>query len=359
VRKIIHIDMDAFYASIEQRNDPNLRGKPVIVSGPPNSRSVVCTCSYEARKFGIHSAMPASHAYRLCPHGIFVPPHFSEYQEASRLIHQVFSEYTDMIEPLSLDEAYLDVTENKNNFRSSSLIAREIKRKIKEKTELNSSAGVSYNKFLAKIASDWEKPEGFTVIPPARALYFLENLPIGKFYGIGKKTEEQMKNQGILIGKDLKRFEKWQLIELFGKSGSYYYDVVRGIDNRPVETKRTRKSIGREETFSRDILEREEIIDCLWEIAEELEKTLKRYNTGGKTITLKVKYYDFRSITRSHTCSHPLTTAKEFMESVSELLEKTEVGRCPVRLIGLSLTSLTGEKFRTEGAMNQLDLFCC
>lgn len=349
--------MDAFYASIEQRNNPELKGKPVIVSGPPNSRSVVCTCSYEARKYGIHSAMPASHAYRLCPQGIFVPPHFSEYKEASSLIHEVFHEYTDIIEPLSLDEAYLDVTKNKKNIRSSTLIAQEIKQKIHSRTQLTASGGVSYNKFLAKIASDWQKPNGLTVITPNQAVPFLEELPIGKFYGIGKKTEEQMVKRGIKKGKDLKKYEKWELLELFGKSGSYYYNVVRGIDNRPVQSERTRKSIGREETFSRDMTRREEILETLEGIAEDLEKSLRHYETGGKTVTLKVKYHDFQSVTRSQSLNRPVHTRKELMEEALKLMEKTEIGYRPIRLIGLSLTALTGKNFRDKSEANQLALF--
>jgi len=355
MRKIIHIDMDAFYASIEQRNDPSLRGKPVIVSGSPNSRSVVSTCSYEARKFGVHSAMPASHAYRLCPQGIFVPPHFSEYEEASRQIHEIFSEYTDIIEPLSLDEAYLDVTRNRRGIRSALIIAREIKNKIREKTELTASGGVSYNKFLAKTASDWEKPDGLTLITPKQAVPFLEELPIGKFFGIGKKTEEHMKNLGIVTGRDLKAYEKWQLIEMFGKSGSYYFDVVRGIDPRPVQPERIRKSIGREETFSRDIMDGEEIREILRRLSAELEETLRRLETGGKTVTLKVKYHDFQSITRSNSLSRPVSGRRELMEQADILMEKTEIGKRPIRLIGLSLTSLTGHRFREEE--DQLDLF--
>ena len=349
--------MDAFYASIEQRNNPELKGKPVIVSGPPQSRSVVCTCSYEARKFGIHSAMPASHAYRLCPQGIFVPPRISEYREVSRVVHSIFSEYTDKIEPLSLDEAYLDVTDNKKNIRSSTLIAREIKHKIKSKTDLTASGGVSYNKFLAKIASDWEKPDGLTVITPGRALSFLEELPIGKFYGIGRKTEEHMIKLGIRKGSDLKKYEKWELIEIFGKSGSYYYDVVRGIDTRPVETERIRKSIGREETFSHDILDREEIKGILQNLAGELESTLRRCDTGGRTVTLKVKYHDFQSITRSLSLNSPVSSRTELMENAMCLMEKTEIGERPIRLIGLSLTSLSGDSFKDQKERDQLELF--
>ena len=347
--------MDAFFASIEQRNNPLLKGKPVIVSGPPNSRSVVSTCSYEARKFGVHSAMPASHAYRLCPQGVFVPPHFSEYKEASRIIHGIFHEYTDLVEPLSLDEAYLDVTENKMRIRSSTLIAREIKRKIRETTDLTASGGVSYNKFLAKIASDWEKPDGLTVITPRQARSFLEELPIGKFWGIGKKTEEHMKRLGIHDGKDLKKYEKWELIEIFGKSGSYYYEAVRGIDHRQVQPERTRKSIGREETFSRDIMEKNEILGILEGIAEDLEETLRHYETGGRTVTLKVKYHDFQSITRSQSLPKAVQSRSDLMENARSLMEKTEIGDRPIRLIGLSLSSLTGDSFRDGD--DQLDLF--
>jgi DNA polymerase-4 len=354
VRKIIHIDMDAFYASIEQRNNPDLRGKPVIVSGPPNSRSVVSTCSYEARKFGIHSAMPASQAYRLCPHGIFVPPHFSEYKEASEEIHAIFKQFTDKLEPLSLDEAYLDVTENKENYRSSTLIAREIKNRINNKTRLTASAGISYNKFLAKIASDWKKPNGITIITPKQAISFLEELPIRKFYGIGKKTEETMEKLGIKTGFDLKKFERWELLDMFGKSGSYYYDVVRGIDHREVQSHRIRKSIGKEETFGNDIFKREDIIDSLNIISQNLYDSLVKYKEKGKTVTLKIKYHDFEQVTRSISLEQPVFEKEEIMKWAVKLLEKTEAGNRPIRLAGITISHLLGNN---NGIDDQLALF--
>lgn len=353
MRKIIHVDMDAFYASIEQRNNPELRGKPVIVSGPPQSRSVVSTCSYEARQFGIHSAMPSIQAYRLCPHGHFVPPHFSEYKEASREIHRVFLEFTDLIEPLSLDEAYLDVTDNKSGFRSSTLIAKEIKAKIKKRTDLTSSAGISYNKFLAKIASDWQKPDGMTLITPSQALPFLERLPIGKFYGIGSKTEETLIRHGIKKGKDLLTYEKWELIELFGKSGAYYYHVVRGIDNRPVVSTRERKSMGKEETFSRDILSKEDVIEELKNLSHSLENEMTKKQEAGRTVTLKIKYNDFSQVTRSTTLAHPIYKTHDLMKHIYMLLDKTRVGIVPIRLAGISVSQLKGEDKREA----QLDLF--
>ena len=244
LRKIIHIDMDAFYASVEQRDFPEYRGKPVVVGGDPNSRSVVSTASYEARKFGIHSAMPTSKAKRLCPHAIFVFPRFSAYKTVSRQINEIFHEFTDLVEPLSLDEAYLDVTENKKGVASATQIAKEIKKRIFEVTELTASAGVAAIKFIAKIASGMNKPNGLTVITPNEAEKFLEELPIGKFYGIGEATEKKMLSLGIKTGKDLKQFTQSELIRHFGKSGSFYYNIVRGDDFREVEPYRTRKSIG-------------------------------------------------------------------------------------------------------------------
>jgi len=358
MRKIIHIDMDAFYASVEQRDNPKLKGKPVVVGGPPNSRGVVSTCSYEARKYGIRSAMPSSQAFRLCPHAVFISHHnFNKYIEASHIIRNIFYSYTDLVEPLSLDEAYLDVTENKVCNPSATRIAEEIRNRIFEKTSLTASAGVSYNKFIAKIASDIQKPDGLTLIKPEEALNFLEKLPIGKFWGIGKKTEERMKSMGISTGLDLKKLEMYELIEYFGKSGSYYYNAVRGIDHRPVEPERTRKSLGREHTFSKDITREDEIMGELKEISSQIEEDLKKQNLWGRQLTLKVKYHDFKLCTRSIQCRGSIRTKDEILSLMPELLKKTSAGSIPVRLLGISLGKLEGDLYREPDPQMELNLF--
>ena len=262
-RKIIHIDMDAFYASVEQRDNPEYRNKPLIVGGKPNSRGVVAACSYEARKFGIHSAMPCSQAYRLCPSAIFVRPRFEAYREVSSQIREIFWQYASEVEPLSLDEAYLDVTYTAEYKGSATLIAKAIKREILKETNLIASAGVSYNKFLAKIASDMDKPDGLYVIKPEQGEDFVANLPIGKFFGIGPATEKKMKKAGINNGKDLRAWPLEKLIKTFGKTGNYYYNIARAIDHRPVRSKRIRKSLGKETTFSNDIYSVDELLNKL------------------------------------------------------------------------------------------------
>ncbi|MDA3808929.1 MAG: DNA polymerase IV [Spirochaetaceae bacterium] len=346
MRKIVHIDMDAFFAAVEQRNHPEYKGKPLVVGGRPDSRGVVSTCSYEARKFGIHSAMPSALAYKLCPHAIFVCDHnFSDYKEVSEQIREIFYQYTDLVEPLSLDEAYLDVTENKMNNRSATLIAQEIRAKIKEKTKLTASAGVSYNKFIAKIASDYRKPDGITVVTPAEAVDFISRLPIRKFWGVGKVTEKRMISLGIKTGADLQNYELYELIELFGKSGPYFFDAARGIDNRAVEPSHIRKSIGRETTLKTDITDKEEIYSILQEIAEDIEKTMERYKALASTVTLKVKFHDFQSVTRSFTSDSPLNKSEEMMNHIWNLISKTEAGSKPLRLLGISLSGLSGNGF--------------
>ena len=346
VRKIIHIDMDAFFAAVEQRNHPEYRGKPLVVGGRPDSRGVVSTCSYEARKFGIHSAMPSAQAYKLCPHAIFVCDHnFSDYKEVSDQIREIFFQYTDLVEPLSLDEAYLDVTENKMGNPSATLIAQEIRAKIKEKTRLTASAGVSYNKFIAKIASDYHKPDGITVVTPPEAVDFISKLPIRKFWGVGKVTEKRMITMGIKTGADLQKFELYELIELFGKSGPYFYDAARGIDNRTVEPSHIRKSIGRETTLKVDITDMDEIYRILKEIADDIENTMERYKALASTVTLKVKFHDFISVTRSHTVEYPVNKSGEIMNHIWNLVSKTEAGSKPLRLLGISLSGLSGKGF--------------
>ena len=341
--------MDAFYASVEQRDRPELKGKPVIVGGSPNSRGVVAACSYEARKFGIHSAMPSSTAYRLCPQAVFIRPRFDVYRSVSSEIRKIFCEYTDLVEPLSLDEAFLDVTENHKGMPSATLIAREIKKKIYEKTRgLTASAGVSFNKFLAKVASDVNKPDGITVITPEVADEFIDRLPIRRFFGVGKVTEEKMQNLGINSGADLKKYSKEQLTQLFGKAGNYFFEIAHGIDDRPVKPDRVRKSIGKETTLSTDIDDMDEIIAILDGIAYRLVSSLDKHGAKGHTITLKIKYFDFRSITRSVTLDDPVDTAVLIMRWVKKLLAKTEAGKKKIRLLGISISNFDIQVAETD-----------
>ena len=340
MRKIIHVDMDAFFASVEQRDNPRLLGKPVVVGGRPDSRGVVAACSYEARKFGVHSAMPCSKAYRLCPDAIFVKPRFEAYKEASEQIHAVFSEFTECIEPLSLDEAFLDVSECKKFQGSATLIANDIRRRIRSKTRLTASAGVSYNKFLAKIASDMNKPDGLYLIEPAYAEAFIEQLAVRKFFGVGKVTEAKMHRHKIFTGKDLKARTELELTQMFGKSGRHYFNIARGIDDRPVRASRQRKSIGKETTFAEDILDMEKIWSIIHQLTTRVVVVLNDKALQAKTVTLKVKYSDFQLVTRSKTCAECLTKEQEVLDCLPELVRKTELGNRPIRLVGVSLSSL-------------------
>ena len=345
IRKIIHIDMDAFYASVEQRDRPELKGKPVIVGGDPQSRGVVAACSYEARKFGIHSAMASVTAYRLCPDAVFIRPRFDVYRAVSSRIREIFCEYTDLVEPLSLDEAFLDVTENYKGMPSATLIAREIKRKVYDRTGgLTSSAGVSFNKFLAKVASDINKPDGITVITPDMADEFIDRLPIRKFFGVGKVTEEKMLSFGIKTGSDLKKFKKEKLIQLFGKSGSYFFNIAHGMDDRPVEPNRIRKSIGKETTLFEDIDDTDQMLEILENIAVRLENSLIKREAKGRRVTLKIKYFDFQSITRSVTIDETADSAEVIMQYISPLLTKTEAGEKKVRLLGISISNFDDQE---------------
>jgi len=339
-KKIIHVDMDAFYASVEQRDFPEYRGKPVVVGGSPQGRGVVAAASYEARKFGIHSAMPASRAVKLCPRAVFVKPRFDVYKDVSNQIREIFFEYTDLVEPLSLDEAYLDVTENHKNNPSATLIARDIKKKIKVKTGLTASAGVAANKFLAKIASDLDKPDGLSVITPKKAQDFIEKLEIGKFYGVGRATKSKMESLGIKTGADLKNWNEVDLVKHFGKSGHHYYRIARGIDLREVKPDRIRKSIGKERTFSEDISDLEWIRDFLDQLAEKIARSMKKLNAAGKTITLKVRYENFETVTRSHTLNYYTDQAEDLARISKRLLEETDAGVREVRLLGISVSSL-------------------
>lgn len=355
IRKIIHIDMDAFYASIEQRDNPRLKGKPVIVGGTPDKRGVVAACSYEARKFGIHSAMSSSRAYKLCPEAVFIGPRFDAYRSVSRQIREIFNEYTDLVEPLSLDEAFLDVTVNKKGVASATLIAREIKAKIFKKTALTASAGVSFNKFLSKVASDMNKPDGLTVITPEEADAFIDRLPIRKFFGIGEVTEKKMLEMNIKRGADLKKIDRGGLIKLFGKVGGHYYSIVHGEDTRPVNPHRDRKSLGKETTLDEDIDNKEQMVTILGELALKIETLVKKNRLYGKTVTLKVKYSDFESITRSRTLEKPVVLRRDIMKHIKELLDRTDAGRKKVRLLGITISNFLEKEIRlTRGKQLRL-----
>lgn len=329
--------MDAFYASVEQLDRPDLRGKPVAVGGS-RDRGVVAAASYEARAFGVKSAMPSKIAAAKCPHLIFVKPRFDRYKELSHQIREIFFEYTDLVEPLSLDEAFLDVTENKVNNPSATLIAREIRQKIKERLGLNASAGVSYNKFLAKVASDINKPNGMAVITPDQAADFLEKLPIHRFFGIGKVTAEKMKNYGIHTGKDLKEKSLEFLASHFGKAGLQYYHIVRGIHESEVKPHRKRKSLSAETTFNEDIQEMEFLNQALEKIFDELALRIEKTNILGRTLTLKVKYADFSLQTRSKSLQYFIPLS-ELLPMAFELLHQQEIEQ-PVRLLGLGISNL-------------------
>jgi DNA polymerase-4 len=339
-RKIIHVDMDAFYASVEQRDSPEYRNKPVVVGGSPQGRGVVAAASYEARRFGICSAMPASRAVKLCPQAIFVKPRFEVYRDVSHQIREIFYDYTELVEPLSLDEAYLDVTRNHKQNPSATLIAREIKKRIKKETELTASAGVAGNKFLAKIASDMDKPDGLYVITPEKAQPFIEALKIGEFYGVGRATQQKMETLGIRTGADLKKWEEIDLVKQFGKSGHHYYRIARGIDNRTVNPDRIRKSIGKERTFSEDISDLEWIGEFLDQLSEKISQSMQNLDAAGKTITLKVRYKNFETVTRSITLGHYTSSAEELSSMAKKLLSETEAGIREVRLLGISVSSL-------------------
>ncbi len=338
VRKIIHIDMDAFYASVEQLDNPELRGKALAVGGS-EIRGVVAAASYEARQFGVKSAMSGMAAKRNCPHLIFVPPRFDRYKELSSIIREVFYEYTDLVEPLSLDEAYLDVTNNKKGNPSATLIAREIREKIKERTGLNASAGISNNKFVAKIASDINKPNGQKTIPPEEVISFVRGLDVKKFFGVGKVTKDKMYQLGIFTGEDLASKPLDYLEEYFGKSGKHYYNAVRGIHNSEVKAFRLQKSMASERTFNENISSEIFMLEKLEDIAEEVERRLKKYKIAGRTITLKIRYSDFSIQTRSRTVEEFLNSKKDIFPVIKELLFQEEM-KDSVRLLGISMSNL-------------------
>ncbi len=343
MRKIIHIDMDAFFAAVEQRDNASLRGLPVVVGGGPGGRGVVATCSYEARAFGIHSAMSAARAYRLCPQAIFVRPRFDAYCEASRQVRKIFLDCTDLVEPLSLDEAYLDVTANKMGNPSATRIAQGIRKRIFSETGLTASAGVSYNKFLAKVASDVNKPNGLTLVTPEQAAVFIAALPVRRFHGVGQVTEKKMQRLGILTGDDLLKHSLDVLQNHFGSSGRYYYQIARGIDERPVVPNRIRKSIGKEITLAEDLADQAQMLTILGRQAEQVATLLQQSDSAAHCLTLKVRYADFQTLTRSRTLSAPFSEAAEMLGIAEELMKKTAAGRQSVRLLGLTVSQFEQE----------------
>lgn len=356
MRKIIHIDMDAFFASVEQRDHPELRGKPIAV-GHDGPRGVVSTASYEARRFGIHSALSMAVAKRRCPNLIIVPGRYAVYKEVSRQMHEIFHEYTELIEPISLDEAFLDVTENKKGMALGMDIAREIKEKIYQRLSLTASAGVSYNKFLAKIASDQRKPDGLTIIHPDRAQSFIDSLRIEKFWGVGPRMTQQMHQYGIFTGHDLRSKSLSYLTERFGKLGNLLYGFARGEDNRPVEAIWERKSVSCEHTFEHDINDKEELEKRLQAIVEDLVKRLNRSAFIGQTLTLKVKFYDFQQITRSTTFGKQIAPDEEkLLASAQQMLSEVDYTMHPIRLLGLGVSHPPREKKTSYREWIQLEL---
>ena len=355
-RKIIHVDMDAFFASVEQRDDPRYRGKPLAVGGSPEKRGAVAAASYEARKFGVHSAMPSRTAIQRCPHLIFVKPRFEVYRGVSEQIRDVFKRFTDLVEPLSLDEAYLEVTLNKAGMSSATEIAKQIKNIIQAETGLTASAGVSINKFLAKTASGMNKPDGLTVILPDQAESFIETLTIEQFYGIGPATTKKMHKLGIQTGLDLKQWAELDLVQQFGKVGTFYYQIVRGNDTRQVNPNRIRKSIGTETSFEPDLDDEAAIEKALAGIAQEVHQRLNKHGTQGRTVTLKVKLADYRQMTRSRTLFRFVTSELEILELSLELLRNIELSGEKVRLLGITLSSLDTEPENPSYEQLELEL---
>lgn len=347
-RKIIHIDMDAFYAAVEQRDHPPYRGQPIVVGGRPEQRGAVAAASYEARQYGIHSAMPARIAAQRCPQLIFVKPRFDAYRAVSQQIRAIFRRYTDLVEPLSLDEAYLDVTENKLGLASATAIARQIKQEIFDQTQLTASAGVSINKFLAKIASDLDKPNGLHLIAPTQAKAFVEGLPIQKFHGIGPATARKMAALGIHTGADLKQWPEAELTQRFGKAGRFYYLVARAQDDRPVNPNRIRKSVGAEQSFAEDLRDLTQMREQLSAIAQTVKDRLDHHQRYGHTLTLKVKYASYQQMTRSCTLAEPFGDRALIYNTAERLLLLHLDRQQAVRLLGISISNLAQGAQRVE-----------
>jgi len=344
-RKIIHVDADAFFVSVEELDNPSLKGKPVVV-GHDGPRGVVSTANYVARQYGVHSALPIAVAHRLCPKLVVIEPHFNRYKEVSRQMHDIFHEYTDIVEPLSLDEAYLDVTDNKSGKDMAVDIAREIKQKIREATGLTVSAGVSYCKFLAKVASDFRKPDGLCTVHPQKALEFIDNLKIEQFWGVGEKTAQHMHDLGVFTGKQLRNLTLEQLTAQFGKMGKVFHDFARGIDDRPVITEWTRKSLGCERTYVNDLTSQDDMLTELDVLAGELESRLARNSFKGRTLVLKVKFSDFKQTTHSITGNEVVESRGQIMNLVKQLIDEVDFQQRPVRLLGITVTNPVEDEIR-------------
>jgi DNA polymerase-4 len=348
-RKIVHVDMDAFYTSVEQFDRPELRGRPVLVGGRPEHRGVVASASYEARRFGCRSAMPMRTALRLCPHAVVVPPRFERYRQASRQIQEIFRRYTDRVEPLALDESYLDVT---GHSLPATEVARRIKREIRAETGLTASAGAGPNKLVAKIASDMEKPDGLVVVRPSQVRDFLAPLPVSRLWGIGRVGERRLARLGVSTIGELARMDERSLNRLFGRLGPFFRKLAMGQDDRPVSAERPTRSISSETTFVDDTLDRARMLRTLGEFAREIEESLRREGLLARTLTVKVRYHDFHQITRSSTAREPLRSARAMRLRARALLDRTAAGRVPIRLVGLGVSNLIHEE-----AERQLPLF--
>lgn len=356
MKRIIHIDMDAFYASVEERDNPKLKGRPLVVGGNPNSRGVVATCNYEARKYGIHSAMSCKRAYALCPHVVFVGTRHEHYGKIAKHIRSIFKRYTQHIEPLSLDEAFLDVTHTTESLEDAVALAIEIKASIKNELDLSASAGVSYNKFLAKIASDYKKPNGLMLIRENEAQNLLDKLPIEKFFGVGKVTAKELKKIGVTTGRDLRRLDKKYLDLIFNKRGEMLYQFARGIDHREVEHTRVRKSIGAETTFDEDLyLSDLKVATCIRELAEEVITRMSKYQKKARTVTIKIKFEDFTQITRSITPNELIRNVEDVIKCTVEILNKIKEDK-KIRLIGVTLSNLLEEEEEVYENVNLFEL---
>jgi len=339
-RKIIHIDMDAYYASIEQRDNPAYRGKPIAVGGLPQGRGgVVATASYEARKFGVRSAMPSKKALELCPDVIFIRPRFEVYKSVSTQIRAIFERYTDLIEPLSLDEAFLDVTQDKLQIGSAIDIAKAIKQAIRDELQLTASAGVSINKFIAKIASDMNKPDGLTFIGPSKIQSFVDALGVEKFFGVGKVTTEKMKRMGLHTGADLKKLSESELVRHFGKTGKFYYNIVRGIDDREVQPHRETKSISAEDTFPYDLKDLDEMYEAVDKLSQIVYERMRRHGLKGRTVTLKIKYHDFKQMSRSQSLPSPFADWETLRATGKRLLDSIDLEDKRIRLLGIGISN--------------------
>ncbi|MGK6352291.1 DNA polymerase IV [Parapedobacter sp. DT-150] len=357
-RKIIHIDMDAFYASVEQRDFPEYRGKPLIVGGLPEGRGgVVATASYEARKYGVRSAMPSKTAQRLCPDAIFVLPRFDAYKAASRQLGEIFRRFTDLIEPLSLDEAYLDVTHDKAGVGSAIDIAKQIKQAVRDELQLTASAGVSINKFVAKIASDMHKPDGLTFIGPSKIEAFMAQLPVEKFYGVGNVTATKMKSMGFHTGADLKRLSEAAMVQHFGKLGKFYYQIVRGIDRREVQPHRETKSVSVEDTYQQDLTTVDDMLVELARLTAKLAVRLQRAQLKGRTVTIKFKFHDFTIMTRSHSLPALINDEAALFQTVRSIIEKADLEDKKVRLLGVGVSNFELPTAKAGEAGVQLRLF--